>query len=57
MNLLCWGFKFPGCFTYWYNLEELDFNLKEAILSYIVSLQKDIKDFRFNLISKDLVNA
>ncbi len=47
----------PWCFTYWDNLEELNLNLKEAILSYISSLQKDIIDFRFDLTSKDLVNA
>ncbi len=47
----------PWCFTQWDNLIELDNNLKEAIQSYILSIQKDIKTFKFNFTSKDLINA
>ncbi len=47
----------PWCFTQGDNLIELDNNLKEAIQSYILSIQKDIKTFKFNFTSKDLINA
>ena len=39
----------PWCFTMWENLEELSINLKEAITSYLLSMQKDIKKFDFEL--------
>lgn len=47
----------PGCFTMWETLKELELNLKEAILSYILSVQKDIDTFKFDISSKDLTNA
>jgi predicted RNase H-like HicB family nuclease len=47
----------PWCFTQGDNLFELDINLKEAIQSYILSIQKDIINFKFNFTNKDLINA
>ena len=38
-------------------LEELDENLREAIASYIASLQKDLPDYRFHTTDKDLIHA
>lgn len=47
----------PGCFTMWNNLDELWINLKEAIVSYLSSIQKDIKKYDFKLDTKKLVYA
>lgn len=47
----------PWCFTMWENLEELQENLKEAIVSYLWSIQKDIKKYDFKLNTKKLVYA
>ena len=44
----------PGCFTMWENLDELWENLKEAIVSYLWSMQKDIKKHDFKLNTKEL---
>ena len=38
----------PGCFTQAENKQELFKNLKEAIASYIISLQKDLVFSDFN---------
>lgn len=47
----------PGCFTAWDTLEELSLNLKEAVESYVLSLQKDLPNFHFHITPKELVNA
>lgn len=47
----------PGCFTMWETIEELKENLKEAATSYILSLQKDIEEYEFSNIDKQLANA
>lgn len=47
----------PWCFTMWENLEELSLNLKEAITSYVNSLQKDLPKFQFNIEDKDCIHA
>lgn len=38
----------PGCFSMWETIEELNINLKEAINLYLLSLQKDLFEFKFN---------
>lgn len=47
----------PGCFTVWENFDELAINLKQAIESYVTSLQKDLVDFQFTIEDKDLIHA
>lgn len=47
----------PWCFTMWETLSDLNYNLKEAIMSYIWSLKKDMKNFQFNFTAKQVVNA
>ncbi len=47
----------PGCFTMGENLDELWKNLKEAIVSYLWSMQKDIKKYDFKLDTKKLSYA
>lgn len=45
----------PGCFTAADTLEELNANLKEAIASYLGSLEKDLRGFKFHIQKKDVV--
>ncbi len=47
----------PGCFTMGETLEDLNKNLKEAIASYILSLQKDLINFNFHISNKDVIHA
>lgn len=47
----------PGCFAMWESLEQLSVHLKEAIESYVTSLQKDLVDFQFKIEDKDLMHA
>lgn len=47
----------PGCFTMWENITELEKNLKDAIFSYLLSLQKDLKTFKFEITNNDLIDA
>ncbi|MDD2909290.1 MAG: type II toxin-antitoxin system HicB family antitoxin [Candidatus Gracilibacteria bacterium] len=47
----------PGCFTAANTIEDLEINLKEAINSYILSLQKDLINVKFNISSKDITYA
>lgn len=46
----------PGCFTMGATLEELNSNLREAIASYLSSVQKDLSQYRFHITDKDIVN-
>lgn len=41
----------PGCFTMAETLEELDGNIREAITSYLLSVQKDLPRYQFNYFS------
>ena len=47
----------PWCFTAADTIEELEINLKEAINSYILSLQKDLINIKLNISSKDIIYA
>lgn len=47
----------PWCFTAANTIEDLEINLKEAINSYILSLQKDLINVKFNISSKDITYA
>lgn len=47
----------PGCFTMAATLEELDGNIREAITSYLLSVQKDLPKYQFHITSKDIIHA
>jgi predicted RNase H-like HicB family nuclease len=47
----------PGCFSMWETLQELSANLKEAIMSYVSSLQKDLISSSFKITKKDISYA
>jgi predicted RNase H-like HicB family nuclease len=47
----------PWCFTSWETIEKLNINLKEAIISYLWSVKKDLKNFQFHITSKDITHA
>jgi predicted RNase H-like HicB family nuclease len=47
----------PWCFSCWETKEELNTNLKEAILSYLYSLEKDLKNNNFKFANNTLTYA
>jgi len=47
----------PGCFTMAETLTELDGNIREAITSYLLSVQKDLPKYQFNISTKDVIHA
>lgn len=47
----------PGCFTMAETLTELDTNIREAITSYLLSVQKDLPKYQFHITSKDIIHA
>ena len=47
----------PGCFTMADTLDELNENLREAIASYLASVQKDLSRYPFHITQKDIHHA
>jgi predicted RNase H-like HicB family nuclease len=47
----------PWCFTNGDTIEELNVNLREAISSYLWSMLKDIKDYKFQITNNDIMHA
>lgn len=47
----------PGCFTMGETLDELNKNLREAITSYLASVQKDLSAYHFHITDKDVIHA
>jgi predicted RNase H-like HicB family nuclease len=47
----------PGCFTAASTIEQLDANIREAVHSYLLSVQKDLAKYTFHITKKDITHV